>query len=148
MLKRDVQGKFALKNDDYRQVRSLRLTDETWKALGVAAECLGMSRADYLEQVIRGNHSPSITRESDVISPDNIWTVDNAHPLTTQEKNLIHQAKTTVVELATKPPTMATLETLRNQVLLELKLGKQSPGYKAALKALNHFIVLLNSQYT
>lgn len=25
MLKRDIQGKFALKNDDYRQVRSLRL---------------------------------------------------------------------------------------------------------------------------
>lgn len=29
MLKRGIQGKFALKNDDYRQVRSLRLTDET-----------------------------------------------------------------------------------------------------------------------
>jgi hypothetical protein len=34
MLKRDIQGKFALKNDDYRQVRSVRLTDDTWKALG------------------------------------------------------------------------------------------------------------------
>ncbi|BAZ68849.1 hypothetical protein NIES4106_36160 [Fischerella sp. NIES-4106] len=32
MLKRDIQVKFALKNDDYRQVRSLRLTSETWKA--------------------------------------------------------------------------------------------------------------------
>jgi len=51
MLKRDIQGKFALKNDDYRQVRSLRLTDETWKALGIAAECLGMTRADYLGQI-------------------------------------------------------------------------------------------------
>ena len=28
--KRDIQGKFSLKNDDYRQVRSLRLTDETF----------------------------------------------------------------------------------------------------------------------
>ena len=27
--KRDIQGKFALKDDDYRQVRSLRLTDDT-----------------------------------------------------------------------------------------------------------------------
>jgi hypothetical protein len=52
MLKRDIQGKFALKDDDYRQVRSVRLTDESWKALGIAAECLGMSRADYLEKVI------------------------------------------------------------------------------------------------
>lgn len=48
MLRRDIQGKFTLKNDDYRQVRSLRLTDDTWKALGIVAECLGMTRADYL----------------------------------------------------------------------------------------------------
>jgi uncharacterized protein (DUF1778 family) len=68
MLKRDVQGKFALKSDDYRQVRSLRLTDETWKALGMAAECLGMSRSDYLEQLMRENASPSITRKKDIYS--------------------------------------------------------------------------------
>lgn len=126
MLKRDIQGKFALKDDDYRQVRSLRLTDETWKTLGIAAECLGMTRADYVEQVIRGNAHPSITRGSESE----------------------HQAKTTVVELDTKPQKVATLESLRNQVIVELKLGKQSPGYKAALKALNHFIVVLNSEYT
>jgi hypothetical protein len=126
MLKRDIQGKFALKDDDYRQVRSLRLTDETWKALGIAAECVGMTRADYVEQVIRGNAHPSIT-----------WGKESGH-----------QAKATVVELDTKPQKVATLESLRNQVILELKLGKQSPGYKAALKALNHFIVVLNSEYT
>lgn len=126
MLKRDIQGKFALIDDDYRQVRSLRVTDETWKALGIAAECFGMSRADYLEQVIRGNASPS-----------NTW-----------EKESVNQAKTTVVEFATMPPTVATLETLRDQVLLQLKLGKQAPSYKAALKALNHFIAALTHHYT
>jgi hypothetical protein len=42
MLKRDIQGKFALKNDDYREVRSLRLTDDTWKALGIVSECSGV----------------------------------------------------------------------------------------------------------
>ncbi|MBO3461558.1 hypothetical protein G7B40_024730 [Aetokthonos hydrillicola Thurmond2011] len=123
MLKRDIQGKFALKDDDYRQVRSLRVTDETWKALGIAAECFGMSRADYLEQMIRGNASPSIT-----------W-----------KKESINQAKTTVVQLANTPPTVARLETIRDQVLLQLKLGKQAPGYKAALKALNYFITALTS---
>ena len=123
MLKRDIQGKFALKDDDYRQVRSVRLTDESWKALGIAAECLGMSRADYLEKVIRGNVNPSITRE----------------------KETIDQAKTTVVEFVTTPRRVATLETLRDQVLLQLKLGKQAPGYKAALKALNYFIAALSS---
>lgn len=126
MLKRDIQGKFALKDNDYRQVRSLRLTDETWKALGIIAECFGMTRADYLSEVVRNNAHTRITRNHE---PD-------------------RQAETTVVELATTLPKMATLETLRNQVLLELKLGKQAPGYKAALKALNHFIAALNSQYT
>lgn len=107
-------------------MRSLRVTDETWKALGIAAECFGMSRADYLEQVIRGNAIPS-----------NTW-----------EKEPVNQAKTTVVELATMPLLVATLETLRDQVLLQLKLGKQAPSYKAALKALNHFIAALTHHYT
>jgi hypothetical protein len=126
MWKRDIQGKFALKDDDYRQVRSLRLTDDTWKAIGIAAECFGMTRSDYLEHVIRGNASPSIT-----------W-----------EKESVHKAKTTVAELATTPFSVATLETVRDQVLLQLKLGKQAPGYKAAHKALNHFIAALTSFYT
>lgn len=126
MWKRDIQGKFALKDDDYRQVRSLRVTDETWKALGIAAECFGMTRADYLEQVMRDNASPSIT-----------WTLETRH-----------QAQTTVAELATRPRSVAILETLRDQVLVQLKLGKQAPGYKAALKALNHFIAALTHQDT
>lgn len=126
MWKRDIQGKFALKDDDYRQVRSLRVTDETWKALGIAAECFGMTRADYLEQVMRDHASPSIT-----------WTLEPRH-----------QAQTTVAELATRPRSVAILETLRDQVLVQLKLGKQAPGYKAALKALNHFIAELTHQYT
>ncbi|MGJ5675918.1 MAG: hypothetical protein ACR9NN_20250 [Nostochopsis sp.] len=148
MWKRDIQGKFALKDDDYRQVRSLRLTDDTWKAIGIAAECFGMSRSDYLEQVIRGNASPSITRESSQISPDNVWTDGFTYPCMTKELEPMHQAKTTVVELATTPLSVTTLETLRDQILLQLKLGKQAPGYKAVLKALNHFIAALTSFYT
>jgi len=90
--------------------RSIPKLDIPPKALGIAAECFGMSRSDYLEQMIRGNANPSIT-----------W-----------QKESVHEAKTTVIELGTTLPTMATLETLRNQVLLQLKLGKQAPGYKAA----------------
>jgi len=37
------------------------------------------------------------------------------------------------------------IETLGDQVLLALKLGKQAPGYKAALKAFNHLITKLTS---
>jgi hypothetical protein len=53
--KRDIQGKFTLKNQDYRQVRSLRLTDSTWKELGIASECLGITRADLLEKLVWRN---------------------------------------------------------------------------------------------
>lgn len=60
-MKRDIQGKFALCCDHYRKVRSLRLTDRTWKALGIAAGCLGMTKADYLEEVVKDNALPSIT---------------------------------------------------------------------------------------
>ncbi len=53
--KRDIQGKFTLKNQDYRQVRSIRLTDNTWKELGIASECLGITRADLLENLVHQN---------------------------------------------------------------------------------------------
>ena len=70
MFKRDIQGKFALKNNDDREVRSLRLTDDTWKAIGIASECLGKTRADYLENIVRHNALPSITREdSELLAP-------------------------------------------------------------------------------
>lgn len=86
------------------------MTDETWKALGITAECLGMSRSDYLEQLMRGNANPSITHS----------------------KEPIHQNKATVVELGTTPPLVATLETLRDQVLLQLRLGKQAPFFQSS----------------
>ncbi len=53
--KRDIQGKFTLKNHDYRQVRSLRLTESTWKKLGRASESRGMTRADLLENLVQQN---------------------------------------------------------------------------------------------
>lgn len=102
MLKRDIQGKFALKNDDYRLVRSLRLTDEAWKALGIVAECNGLTRADYLEQIVRDNTLPSITRDE-----------SENHPCITPKD-----------EHFSIMPSMAQLTALRDRILSELKLGK------------------------
>lgn len=68
-MKRNGQGKFALKNDGYRCVRSLRLTDSTWEALGATAQSLGITRADYLEQMVRSNEPPSITRKEEEVDP-------------------------------------------------------------------------------
>jgi hypothetical protein len=132
MWKRDIQGKFALKNDDYRQVRSLRLTDDTWKALGIAAECLGMTRADYLEHLISGNALPSITRkDSEFLAPTLLETES--------------QPSITRVQEAHQTPRLSELEILRDRVLSELKLGKQASGYKTDQKALNRFIAELTS---
>ena len=133
MLKRDIQGKFALKNDDYRQVRSLRLTDATWKALGITAECLGLTRADYLEEMVKSNKLPS-----------NTWKEGNPAPCNTRKEEHRIQQASVVEEHTPILPKMAELEALRDQVLQELKLGKQAPGYKTVQKALNQFITLLN----
>jgi hypothetical protein len=137
MLKRDTQGKFALKDDAARQVRSVRLTDQAWKILGINAECLGMTRSDYLSYVISESLYPSITRLNSVTFPENIGNEGDVKKYNKSE-----------VEQATTLPTIATLEAKRNQVLLELKLGKQAPGYKVAFKALNNFIALLLRQDT
>ena len=133
MLKRDIQGKFALKNDDYRQVRSLRLTDETWKALGIAAECLGITRADYLEEIEKSNNLPR-----------NTWEESDTFPCITRENQ--DQQPDKEEEYRPTPPNMVELEALRDQVLQELKLGKQAPGYKTTQKALNQFITLLSKR--
>ncbi len=117
--KRDIQGKFTLKNNDYRRVRSLRLTDSTWKALGIASECLGITRADLLENLVRQNKgnftfSPQIKRLSQEIKPK--YPEDSLN--------------------------IQKLTSLSEKVLRELRLGKQSSPYKVAQKALKRLIEL------
>lgn len=138
-MKRDIQGKFALKNDDYRLVRSLRLTDETWLALGIASECNGKTRADYLEQIVRDNLLPSITREEEPNSPSPTWKEESFLPCNTPIQEHPPQSP------ATQMPQLEALEGLRDRILFELKLGKQATGYKVAQKALNRFIAELTT---
>jgi hypothetical protein len=138
-MKRDIQGKFALKNDDYRLVRSLRLTDETWKALGIASECNGKTRADYLEQIVRDNLLPSTTRKEEPKSPSSTWKEESFLPCNTPIQEHPPQSP------ATQIPQLEALEALRDRILFELKLGKQATGYKVALKALNRFIAELTT---
>lgn len=139
-MKRDIQGKFALKNDDYRLVRSLRLTDETWLALGIASECNGKTRADYLEQIVRDNLLPSTTREEEPKSPSSTWKEESFLPCNTRIQEHPRQSP------ATPMPQLEALYALRDRILFELKLGKQATGYKVALKALNRFIAELTTR--
>jgi hypothetical protein len=138
-MKRDIQGKFALKNDDYRLVRSLRLTDETWKALGIAAECNGKTRADYLEQIVRDNLLPSITRKEESELLDPTWKKESLLPCNTPKEEHHPQSP------ALSRPQLDALYALRDRILFDLKLGKQATGYKVALKALNRFIAELTT---
>jgi hypothetical protein len=138
-MKRDIQGKFALKNDDYRLVRSLRLTDETWRALGIAAECHGKTRADYLEQIVRDNLLPSITRKESPNLPGYTGKEDSLLPCNTPKEEHHPQSP------ATQLPQLEALYALRERILFELKLGKQATGYKVALKVLNRFIAELTT---
>ena len=117
VVKRDIQGKFTLKNDDYRQVRTLRLTDATWIALGMAAECLGITRADLLEQVVR-------------------------------ENNLTFPVGTGLNPSVSPSQNVEQLTVLAEQVLEELRLGKQAASYKSAQKALKRLIELATTTTT
>lgn len=144
-MKRDVQGKFALKNDDYRSVRSLRLTDSTWEALSAAAESLGITKADLLEDMVRNqDHSfPSNTRSFEHVYPSNTSHEKELEQLKAEVQHL-HQENALLVErLAVKSLQRADLEAWRVQSLKKLNLGRQAPGYKAAQKALEYFIVAL-----
>lgn len=48
---RTEQGRFAPKSEEYRQVRSIRLTDSAWQKIGFAAEKRRITRADLIEQM-------------------------------------------------------------------------------------------------
>lgn len=142
MWKRDLQGKFALKSDDYREVRSLRLTDDTWKALGIASECLGKTRADYLEHIVKHNAQPSITREDSeflAFTPPK----NEPQPSITRYREFPLTSDTKSERQSVALPTRRELEILRDRILSQLKLGKQATGYKTAQKVLNRFIAEL-----
>ena len=138
MFKRDIQGKFALKNDDYREVRSLRLTDDTWKALGIASECFGLTRADYLEHIVRHNANPCITRRDSEFLASTPPETETQPSITRQRE--FHLTSDKAAKQSVGLPTIRELEILRDRVLSELKLGKQATGYKTAQKVLNRFI--------
>lgn len=117
---------------------------------------MDITRADLLEQIARGNShflpgitrlngesSSSNTRKEVGTQPSNTWLKEEIERLKAEVQHL-HQEKALLVErLAFSFPHRADLEALRHQVLKELKLGKQAPGYKTAQKALEHFIVEL-----
>ena len=56
---RSQRGRFAVKSDEHREVRSLRCTDATWQKLGELAELQGITRADLVEQWTTAAEKPT-----------------------------------------------------------------------------------------
>ena len=49
---RDFKGKFILKGEEERKVRTVRLTDTTWNRLGKIAEQQGTTRTNVIEELL------------------------------------------------------------------------------------------------
>lgn len=160
LMLRDSQGKFAQKNDEYRCVRSLRLTDTTWTALGALAESLSLTRGDYLEQIFRnqpdslpGNTRlekellPSNTRKNSDSQPSNIWQKEQTERLLAEVAQL-REENASLSEQIQAFTQADNLEAMRDHIVTRLKLGKQALGYKKALSALNQFIQLQRDKFS
>lgn len=157
-MQRDAQGKFALKNDEYRSVRSLRLTDTTWSAMGETAKSNGITRADYLEQMFRNNNHPcpSNTRRVLPVLPSNTRIKEVSQPSNTRlnqeierlnaEIAQLREENTLLIERVEELTLVSDLLAVRERVLSSLKLGKQAPRYRVVKSALNQFIKLLQDQ--
>ena len=122
--KRDIQGKFTLKNQDYRQVRSLRLTDSTWKAWGAMADRFDLSRADLLENLVRQNGGT--------------FPYPSVSGLSNEKKSPVSDSM---------PFNQENLEVSAQQVLHNLKLKPNSANYKTAQKALKRLMDTLSKYY-
>jgi len=112
--------------------------------LGAAAEALGITKADLLEQIIRrDDFLPCITQSNNDDQPSNTRQEQEIERLNLAVLDLQQENALLKKRLEVGFPQTADLEAWRIQSLKQLRLGTQAPGYKAAQKALSHFIVQL-----
>ncbi len=69
-------GQFVQKSNEPRLVRSIRLTDLTWEAIGNAAGAQNITRADLLEQL--AEQGVFSTGKSNNLSRSKIKTIDKS----------------------------------------------------------------------
>lgn len=133
----------------------VRSEDPGWR-LGIylCGVLLGLTRADYLQQIVKDNALPSITRQDEDEHPCITRKKRESSTCITRYQEEIEILKAEILNLSQKNaalmeqativfPPVVDLEALRDRVLFDLKLGKQASGYKAAQKALNFFIAQL-----
>lgn len=108
-------------------------------ASGVASECLGLTRADYLEEIFRRNLLPCVTRQEAELLPCITRYEQEIERLKAQVQNFQENNSALVSRAAlTFVQDVVDFETIRDSVqrrpsvriLFELKLGQQANGYK------------------
>lgn len=77
-FERGESGKFAPKSNEPRIVRSIRLTDTTWKILGEIAESRCITRADLIELLIEEGVISSDSTTSPTDSPSFLAQIEEA----------------------------------------------------------------------
>ncbi len=75
MGSRDESGKFELKGDEPRVLRSIRLTDTCWDGLLEMSESKGCSRSDLLEDWVESGEFESGDVDSDDVRQELIETI-------------------------------------------------------------------------
>ncbi|MEH2181765.1 MAG: hypothetical protein V7K56_22245 [Nostoc sp.] len=100
---------------------------------------MGLTRADYLEHIVKHNANPCITqKDSQFLAPHQ---GENELQLSiTRQREFLLTSDTASERQSVGLPTISELEILRDRVLSKLKLGKQATGYKTVQKVLNRFI--------
>ena len=152
-MQRDEYGKFVTKSGEHRAVRSLRLSDTTWSAMGEMAESRALTKADLLEQMFKSqlDCQPGNTREEIELSAGNTrveleFLPSNTRVNIKQREDVVAQLRAEnarLLNLVQKLSEVKDLEKVRDSVLSSLKLGQQAPKYKMVKSALDQFIKLL-----
>ncbi|MFB2834105.1 hypothetical protein [Floridanema evergladense] len=141
---RDVNGKFTSKSLEYREVRSIRLTDKVWEALGNIAQERSITRADLIEELVERGVFDVLAQP-----PNEEMILANQC-----QRNEIDQLEEKINELD------RTISYLYSELALELNdakdatlysfkktqsIGEQSARYKDVKKALDSFIKRISS---
>ncbi|MEM7591760.1 MAG: hypothetical protein AAF383_09620 [Cyanobacteria bacterium P01_A01_bin.83] len=114
-----------------------------------------MTRADYLEEMVRNDFFPRNTRLETTFPPYIIRETSANHPSITRYEEEIDKLQVQILNLqkensAAKSKAVITffqevidMAAIRDRILFELKLGRQASGYRTAKKALNRLIAEL-----
>jgi hypothetical protein len=114
------------------------IESEVLEAARVIDAGIRLIPADTLQETV----TKSSCNETVTKSSERIQQLESEIQQLRQERDRIAQ-ELAACQASQPQPQPVDLEAIRDRVLAELKLGKQAPGYKGAVKALNRLIALI-----